>query len=201
MIWLHTERNEHHLLSFSSSIIFWVYIRMSSRSQKERTDLTGESMNHFRRNLHMLCPPNVEDILVREVLPQFLSVSLAWSLTPPVFAPSHDATTNVHLPFLSPFFYLGPDITWHCLASTTLLMKYWLLIPWFKDFYNLFYFPFNFIFFHPLIILLFPFLICSEGSISLCFWICYHTSTKTESLHLIPCLSPFYSILYLPACQ
>lgn len=108
------------------------------------------------------------DILVREVLLQSLSISLAWSLTPPMFAPSYDATTNVRLPFLSLFLYLGPDLTWYYLASTTPLMKYVLLIPWFKNFYNLFCFPFNFVFFNP-VVLLFPFWICSEGSISLCF--------------------------------
>lgn len=202
MTWPHTGRNENHLPSFSSSIIFWVYISMSSRSQRGSTDLTGESMNHFRRNLHMLWPQNMEDNLVREVLRRFLSVSLAWPLTYQCLP-----LLMVWLQmYISPFFllfsfYLVPDLTWHCLVSTILLIKYVLLVPWLKNFYNLFYFPFHFIFFNPVIMFLFAFLICSEGSISLSFWIYYHTPTKTESLHLIPCWSLFYSILHLPPCQ
>lgn len=80
---------------------------MSSQNQRERTDFTGESVNHFREHLRMLWPQNVEEMLVRKVLPQFLLESLAWSLTPQGLPPPCDATTKVCLPFLSPFLFLS----------------------------------------------------------------------------------------------
>lgn len=161
-------RNEHHLPSFSSSIIFWVYVRMSSRSQKERTDLTGESMNHFRRNLHMLWPQNVGGYPGKGSSASVPLNIIGLVTHPTSVCPFLWCNHKCAPPLFSPFLYLGPDLTRHYLASTTPLMEYVLLIPWLKNFYNLFCFPFNFVFFN-LVVLLFPFWICSEGSISLCF--------------------------------
>lgn len=184
--------------SFSSSIIFWVDIRMSSQSQRERTNITGESTNHFRRNLLVLWPQNMKDFMIREFLPQFFSASPAWSLTPSILPPSQDIATNASP--LSPFLiYLGPDLIWHCVAYTPLSIKYWNMFCQSLDLGISRICSSNFIFSNPAIMLLFPFLICSESNLSPMFnnlLLCFYRNL--EPLHLILCSSLFYCTLYFP---
>ena len=126
MIWLNIGRNDHHLPSFSSFIIFWVYVRTSLQSQGERTDITGDSGNHFRRNIFVFWSQNVRDNMTRKVLPQFLSALLAWPLAPPVFLPFSSCGYKWASPFFPLFsLYLGPDPSCYCPAYTPLPKKYW----------------------------------------------------------------------------
>lgn len=133
---VHKHRKEWASSSFSSSIIVWIYISMSSQGQRERANIRGEWVSHFRRNLLALWPQTRKDFMIREFLPQFFSTSSAWSLISSVFPPSHDMVTNVCPLFLLFSSSLGPDLTTLCCLYSSFheILKYVLLIPWLRYF-------------------------------------------------------------------
>lgn len=158
MTGLNIGRNEHHLSSFSSSIILCVYIRMSLQNQRERTGITRDSASFQKQSFNILVPKCEGYHDKASSSSVFLSIIGLVTYHTNVL-PHLMMWLYMDVPFLSPFAFLSgswPEL--NCFAYSSLSMKYWnmLLIPWFRYFYNLsFLFSSNCIFSNPSIMWLF----------------------------------------------